>query len=191
MAYVFEEDKKKTEAKDALLGLKSTLLDMIYPVGSIYMSVNNVSPQTLFGGTWQKIEGRFLIAANNTYKNGATGGSADATVVSHTHTVSGTAVSAGKHDHGVNKTEVDGMHTHPFGRYPNGGSGSSILIPRADMAQNLMETLPEGLHQHDFAVKSAGAHTHTVNGTAASAGSSGTGKNMPPYLAVNMWKRTA
>lgn len=32
--------------------LASALLDMVYPVGSIYMSVNNVSPQSFLGGTW-------------------------------------------------------------------------------------------------------------------------------------------
>lgn len=31
------------------------ILDMIYPVGSIYLSVNNVDPSTLFGGAWERI----------------------------------------------------------------------------------------------------------------------------------------
>ena len=37
------------------------LLNLIYPVGSIYMSVNNVSPQVFLGGTWSPIKGRFLL----------------------------------------------------------------------------------------------------------------------------------
>lgn len=36
------------------------LLDIVYPVGSIYISVNNVSPANSVGGIWEKIEGRFL-----------------------------------------------------------------------------------------------------------------------------------
>ena len=38
-------------------------LDLVYPVGSIYMSVNNVNPKNLFGGEWEKIEGRFLLGS--------------------------------------------------------------------------------------------------------------------------------
>ena len=46
----------------------------IYPVGSIYISVNNTNPGTLFGGFWTQITDRFLLAAGNTYDVGSTGG---------------------------------------------------------------------------------------------------------------------
>ena len=52
------------------------LLDIIYPVGSIYMSTSNVSPQAFFGGTWEQIEDTFLLAAGTAYAAGATGGAA-------------------------------------------------------------------------------------------------------------------
>ena len=45
-----------------------------YPVGAIYLSVTNVNPATLFGGTWEAIGGRFLLGANSTYAAGSTGG---------------------------------------------------------------------------------------------------------------------
>lgn len=45
-----------------------------YPVGAIYLSVTNVNPATLFGGTWEAIGGRFLLGANSTYQAGSTGG---------------------------------------------------------------------------------------------------------------------
>lgn len=50
------------------------LVNIIYPVGSIYMSVNNTNPSTLFGGTWQQLEDRFLLGAGTTYTAGNTGG---------------------------------------------------------------------------------------------------------------------
>lgn len=64
-----------------------TIVDLIYPVGSIYMSVNSADPGTLFGRTWQQIKDRFLLSAGDTYAGGTTGGSAKATLPSHTHTV--------------------------------------------------------------------------------------------------------
>lgn len=53
-----------------------TIFNMIYPVGSVYISVNNVSPATLFGGTWEQIQDQFLLSAGNTYTAGDTGGNA-------------------------------------------------------------------------------------------------------------------
>jgi microcystin-dependent protein len=70
--------------------MKSGLVDTIYPVGSIYMSVSATSPSTLFGGTWVQLQNRFLLGAGSTYINGATGGEAahlltEAEMPSHSH----------------------------------------------------------------------------------------------------------
>ena len=70
--------------------ISSTIFDNIYPVGSIYMSVNSTNPANLFGGTWTQLEDRFLLGAGSTYTNGSTGGSATqklsaANLPSHTH----------------------------------------------------------------------------------------------------------
>lgn len=51
------------------------IFDAIYPVGSLYISMNDVSPAVLFGGTWKKIENRFLLAESSTYPAESTGGS--------------------------------------------------------------------------------------------------------------------
>lgn len=63
-----------------------SILNLIYPVGSIYMSVNAANPGELIGGTWERIKDRFLLSAGDTYAAGNTGGSAKATLPSHTHT---------------------------------------------------------------------------------------------------------
>lgn len=64
----------------------------MYPVGSIYMSVNSTSPASLFGGTWESIGGRFLLGADSTYTAGSTGGEA-------THTL--TKSEMPRHGHGA------------------------------------------------------------------------------------------
>ena len=70
--------------------LERGVIGMIYPVGSIYMSVNATSPASLFGGTWEQLKDRFLLAAGDTYAAGSTGGEAEHTLTvdempSHTH----------------------------------------------------------------------------------------------------------
>lgn len=59
---------------------EKTLLDIIYPVGSIYMSSQSTDPGTLFGGTWTRIKDTFVLAAGDTYAAGATGGEATHTL---------------------------------------------------------------------------------------------------------------
>lgn len=69
----------------------TNVLLKVYPVGSIYMSVNNTDPGTLFGGTWEQIKDTFLLSAGDAYTAGTTGGEKEVTlgienIPSHTHT---------------------------------------------------------------------------------------------------------
>ena len=73
-----------------------------YPIGAIYISTNATSPETLFGGTWRPIQGRFLLAADNTYKAGSTGGEA-------THTL--TAAEMPEHAHYMASSHIGGDGT--------------------------------------------------------------------------------
>jgi len=70
----------------------STLLDKLWPVGSIYQSSSSTSPASFWGGTWERIKDRFLLAAGDTYAAGSTGGEAKHTLTtdempSHFHYV--------------------------------------------------------------------------------------------------------
>lgn len=75
-----------------------------YPVGSIYLSVTDANPAALFGGTWERIGGRFLLGADSTYAAGSTGGEAE-----HTLTVG----EMPKHNHDVDNLNASGNAT-PF-----------------------------------------------------------------------------
>lgn len=71
-----------------------------YPVGAIYLSVTDTDPATLFGGTWERIGGRFLLGADETYKAGSTGGEAEHTLTidempSHNHSLDNYNTAAG------------------------------------------------------------------------------------------------
>ena len=78
------------------------MVDWIYPVGSIYISVNSTSPANLFGGTWTQLKDRFLLGAGSTYTNGSTGGEA-------TH-----------------KLTENEMPSHSHGQYVTVGTGGSL-----------------------------------------------------------------
>ena len=77
------------------------LLNLVYPVGSIYWSSNDTDPGTLFGGTWQQIKDMFVLAAGDSYSVNSTGGEKTHTLTideipSHDHsfTPSGTVSSS-------------------------------------------------------------------------------------------------
>lgn len=167
--------------------------NMIYPVGSIYMSVNSTSPASLFGGTWEQLQGRFLIGANSTYPAGTTGGAATVTLTeanlpSHRHSIpalSGTAASNGSHLH---TSEKDGqaVWTNTTENSSGVDSGHGFYHGSGGWW--------DGLKKGAFTMRSAGAHTHSVSTSASNTGYTGSGtghNNMPPYLSVYMWKRTA
>lgn len=136
-------------------------LNVIYPIGSIYMSINNINPANLFGGEWEQIKDTFLLSAGDTYTAGATGGEAE-------HTLT-----------------VDEMPTHRHKAKINGGpngkfaSGNAITIYQ--VGPNSKGTFIGGTGANDtddycFIAEEGGNQPHN---------------NMPPYLAVYMWKRIA
>ena len=164
-------------------GQWAEIVDLIYPVGSIYTSVNNTSPETLFGGTWEAIEGKFLLSADTSHAAGTSGGSATksidvANLPSHTHSVgahshglNGHTHSVGAHAHGLNS------HTHGVGTYATADAGKHshtlTLTYDWDMAHNGWSPTVNslGTYQSTLAIKCAEApnHKHTVTGASGAA----------------------
>lgn len=130
-----------TETVDEILGL-------VHPVGSIYMSINSVSPATLFGGKWVQIQGRFLLGASDAYRANTTGGEATHTLTTH---------EMPNHQHSIWFPNSGGEQGAEIG-YPVPGSKNTYYVE---------------------ASKTCG----TGGGAAHN--------NMPPYLAVYMWRRLA
>lgn len=71
----------------------------IYPVGSIYLSTSSTNPGTLFGGTWNQIKDKFLLACGSTYDAGSSGGAAAHVHSTNNHTL--TIAEMPKHGHVV------------------------------------------------------------------------------------------
>lgn len=90
----------------------ASIIDIVYPVGSIYMSVNAADPSKLFSGTaWEKLEGRFLLGSSSTYTNGSTGGEA-------THAL--TTVEMPTHRHSIYYPNAGGPYGDANISYPEG-----------------------------------------------------------------------
>jgi len=151
-------------------------LQAVYPVGSIYINAtNSTNPGTLLGfGTWTAFgAGRVPVGFNasdplfDTAEE--TGGSKDAIVVSHTHTLTDEG-----HFHTTDGT--NGGNNHPV------RAGFDAPIDARSNSAN-----------SDDAHYPGGQRTGSASTgiTLASTGSSGTNANLPPYITVYMWKRTA
>lgn len=165
------DDSTKLATTAFVQDVADAVKQVLFPVGSIYTNSSvSTNPGTLLGfGTWTAFgAGRVMVGfdSSNTLFDTAeeTGGSANAIVVSHTHT--GTTASSGDHTHGFAQslvTNPSSTQLQGSGAFAGGSSLSST--------------------------NSAGTHTHTF--TTDSSGSSGTNANYQPYITVYMWKRTA
>ena len=139
--------------------------NLLFPIGAIYSATVATNPGTLLGfGTWAAFgAGRVMIGQNGTtFVAGATGGSADAALPSHTHTFTGSALPT--HTHTIN---------YGTGLFGGGGSNGLERMPRPD--------------QQSTSAVSGG----TPTGTNSTEGVSATNANLPPYIVVYMWQRTA
>lgn len=168
-------------------------IDKVYPVGAIYMSVSGTNPSTLFGGTWEQIKDRFLLCAGDSYTNASTGGSATTTLSTnnlpaHTHT--GSTSSNGSHNH-TGTVDANGSHIHGlYYRTCYNGTGDYNGVCRPSAGTGISTYMDEaGSHVHTFTTVANGSHTHTF--TTGSTGSGASFTNMPPYLAVYVWKRVS
>lgn len=152
------------------------LIDYIYPIGSIYLSVNSTSPATLFGGSWTQLKDRFLLGAGSTYSSGATGGAA-------THKLSVAEMPSHAHDTPFfnNMTNNGEMKSDFIGVFGKGVTASQALKDTGQTSTMEMWWINQ---------------TNTAEGNewaylTSAKGSSSAHNNMPPYLVVYMWKRTA
>ena len=171
---------------------KTEIVDMIYPVGSIYMSVNNVSPSTLFGGTWVQIQDKFLLASGQNYTNGNTGGSDTHRLnanelPAHTHVIP-------EHSHKIDALNLDRIQMYKEDTISETTPGLYINAQGSYITERGMVPFRAGT-----SLSSGNEWVHTVPSTtswsqATTSGSTGNGQafsTMPPYLVVNVWQRTA
>lgn len=135
------------EVKKQINEIELDTLKKVYSVGSIYISTNSTSPSELFGGTWEQIKDRFLLACGDSYSAGAIGGES-------THIL--TVNEMPQHKHGILMSQQ--------------GGASEVAC------QSVFSGAKGAYNYADYCANNGDSYPHN---------------NMPPYLAVYIWKRTA
>lgn len=163
--------------------VNSDLFNKIYPVGSVYLAINNINPNSKFGGIWAKIsDGYCLMSSNSNY--GETGGSN-----THRH---------GTNGHILNQSEIP-KHTHGsrflegsarVGMWKSYEDGDTGILDAYSATLNLGSTSGTNWGFGTLAVKAT--HTHDNVGDDASH-THGDTKDVivtPLHIKVAMWHRT-
>ena len=168
---------------------RKVLAEILYPVGSIYLSVNNVNPEVLYGGKWEQIKDVFLMAGGDSHKPGSTGGSETHSHATKDFTLGSEHIPA--HTHG--SKSITGWFEM---RKSTGGaneiqtsdgtvfkiastSNSSTSITNSSSTHNRQRINFNATHEHG-SVGGGQAHNH---------GNTDNASNLPPIYAIYAWKR--
>ena len=149
----------------------STITDLIYPIGSIYMNINSTNPNTLFGGTWVRIKDKFLLSAGDTYNGGDTGGEAK-----HSHEY-GIQLGSYYFDTAYEGDALSGVLNYD--------SSDNISISQPDTGNTRLGTVGlNGSNAASSVSRSNAYHPRSVGNVSYE-------DSLPPYLVVYVWQRTA
>lgn len=153
------------EAKSIGYPSLKLLVNLIHPVGSFYISSNPTEPSKIFGGTWEQIKDVFLLSAGDIYSAGTTGGEAE---------------------HKLTVDEMPSHEGHLYGNeepFPPNGPDSYFMVSGPGIDSGLFAKYKDRPY-----IVTAGNEV-IIKGF--SRGGTEPHNNMPPYLAVYMWRRTA
>lgn len=137
----------------------SSIIDVAYPVGSIYISSSTMHPSITFGGAWEQLKDRFLLGSGDTYANGSTGGAATVTLTSAQSGVP--------------------AHSHKYQDY-----NTTYTLKTTNRKPGTSTAVAYGT-----SLTAGGGATERTSSNNTAANASQAHENMPPYLAVYMWER--
>lgn len=151
----------------AKLHLAQQILDIIWPVGSIYLSDNATNPNTKFGGTWVKLSGGFIygstLTSGNTYSTGNGNGTSTGSTTLSASQIPKFAFRTGHIEYGDNAFNGITNVTHTF----DTSTGLGSLGYEATKGSGEPRS-----HKYEFG--GGQGHSHNI-----------------PYIACSIWRRTA
>lgn len=134
----------------------------VHPVGSIFLSTDGTEPAELYGGTWERIEGKFIMGASDTYPAGSTGGEAE---------------------HTLTEGELPNI-TGTFGFQSNGVTEG--IVNEATGVFSLAQITSGGFQPNNRTDESDCSRRVKM-----SFGSNSPHNNIPPYYSMYIWRRVA
>ncbi|WP_409015988.1 phage baseplate protein [Anaerostipes caccae] len=163
--------------------LNSALFDKIYPVGSVYLAINNIDPNSKFGGIWAKIsDGYCLMSSNSNY--GETDGSN-----THRHETNGhilTQSEIPRHTHGSRFLEGSAR----VGMWKTYEDGDTGILDAYSAALNLGSTSGTNWGFGTLAVKATHTHDNVGDDASHTHGDTKDATVTPLHIKVAMWHRT-
>lgn len=153
-------EEKFVQKTDGVTDIGNSVIDLVYPVGSVYTTMDAADPATRWAGTtWERFgQGKMLLSANTVYPAGSTGGEA-------THTLTTAEMPVHRHSLRIQNTVGGSM-----------GNSSDAGITAGTKNSINTDTDSHYTNQPRAISDSGGGQPHN---------------NMPPYISVYMWKRTA
>ena len=157
---------KSINTRDRLLS-SITILDAIYPIGTVYMSINSTNPSVLFGGEWEQIKDRFLLSCGDKFESNTAGGNIE-------------------HNHGYR------IGYRPYYGGLAGNDTSAIQIYDYKTRSWVYAQKDTGIPADNItnAGMQASSSSNKTPTRSSVRGYTESASNMPPYLTVYMWKRT-
>lgn len=190
-ATVGQLNKKLSSALDQL----NRLAGQLYPVGSIYMNVNNVDPSAIFGGSWERMpSGRMLVNSGDGFNLNEVGGEkehrlTEDELASHNH---GGGEMAGGHTHTRGTMDIIGDFVGALqSNFDYGVHGAfyyernELIGPASNKGDSRQRVWFKASKSWTGETSQSGEHTHNF----LPSGKNQPHNNMPPYIVVNMWKR--
>ena len=166
--------------------LVKQILLAAHPVGSYYWSSESTDPGTLFGGTWERVKGRFVYASDADTA-GATGGASS-------HAITVAEMPAHTHTRGTMEIKGSGVQAFIWGDSSSKHYASTSGAFSLSNAGNSEYTSPTAWNENVAARRPFGLEFTGSAGWTGATSSTGGGSAMsimPPYITAFCWRRTA
>lgn len=154
---------------EELDNFRNTFLNLVYPIGAVYLSLSSTNPGTLFGGTWEQLKDRFLLGTGDSYSADSTGGAA-----THTHNY-GLQYGGYYRSVSLESNTNAGILTYD--------TNNTISLVSGGVSQGTLEGPINQNAINSMTTVSMAHYRQTANTSYTN--------NMPPYLTVYMWKRVS
>ena len=106
------------------------MIDLLYPIGSIYTSMNNINPSNFLGRTWKQIVDKFLYCSNTSLVEGGSKKITIDNLPPHSHEMYCTANSGGTGIRHTYNKDATGLDRYPMGvQGGTTGSGTDYMPP--------------------------------------------------------------